>query len=703
MDALIMRHEADERYAARLASVLGEVEASSPSSSQGQGMDVDPPPPTVPRARVMVSLDKHEEVRDVSQEDTTFHLPFFSPPVVHPLPSHYVHSSPAIQVFAHSLSEEDLLYLPTGQNENFAMKADTQVPAYVETLNRFITQPNAIKKLPLLKYYLRRLGHVCPKHIVYWLLAIVCFSKHRETAFEAYDVLLSLHALPTGGAWPARIAKAGSTHVSHPSSAHFLSTAPKGRSMTDNAPVLVWNYPLLEVIFQTIFGAGSSTLSYIDILSQSAELRQATSEAAARDQKLRERLTKQLKKGVAQNNMIDRLEQHAEKHWESEQMAAAGQALQDAKKVELMKDKNLNSFNFSLFALLFAAALHSPSEICVDLDTQELIVCVNAIYRALVDASCQNIISDLEVLLRALLLRLFSQATPKQMPVVLQYLCESLWANLPAAEAEKPEDAFAAAFSHEEEPILGRSRYHSTLFRWCHLTPCSSPILKQVRSGMAWYFLRAMDASYSKHNAPKTSKSGPKTNLPLDESTSGAELGGPLEDPFVVPSAPQQTSPKGAKTQQKYKSAHAVVDLAQVTQFLNASKLPKIASPSEWTMYATWVLLIDIASASFDVSELSSLKKHLTQWDVAFTSWQRNAKEKSNLNLSMARFKDISTITVTKFRVINNSVQREPQDPFATFISPKKTAASASSSTDPAVAPAPDAEVPSPTKRAGRK
>lgn len=259
---------------------------------------------------------------------------------------------------------------------------------------------------------------------------------------------------------------------------------------------------------------------------------------------------------------------------------------------DLQKSLQNSDFHPDNFALFILHISAAFQSGYVKMTNQELVTLLVGIYRAMIDPSCQTITADLQVLALSIFEALFEASDPAAIPRLVHDICEALWLQIP--EAQKMD-------------------FHATYYRWAYLTPCSTKPMRRVRAAMALVFLKAL-----------------------------------ANNPAVPLVAPPELTPN-------YRLGDPLITLANVIDFLNKTRVEK-GSTGNWPRYANWVLLIDIATACFEASDILNIKRAISQWESGLTAFQAPARERAgNFDLQLARFKDLATHSLTKIRVINNS------------------------------------------------
>ena len=273
---------------------------------------------------------------------------------------------------------------------------------------------------------------------------------------------------------------------------------------------------------------------------------------------------------------------------------------------QLEESLKCDEFNADNFALVALHLAAACESGYVKMSREELVTMLVAVYRASVDPSCQTIIVDIQALMLSIYELLFSLVAPSAIPRLVHDICEALWAQIPEAQ---------------------KADFHATYFRWVYLTPCSTKPMRSARSAMAMLFLKAL---------------ANKPTLPI-----------------IAPSAEVAS----------YMLGDPLVTLSDVSEFLVKAKIEK-SPENNWPRFANWILLIDVATACFDAADLPNLKRPISQWETSFSNFHAPARERGTFNLSLARFKDLATHSLTKIRVINNSnsaLQDTPRDAFASW------------------------------------
>lgn len=551
MDEILAKHEADERYSAKLAHALDQITTETDHEAA----------PSAPRSKTrFLSLDANEE--DDFHHETTYLVPYFASTVI-----------PGLEA-----TLAPVQFQAVSKPRRGASASLVNTPENQELFNRFCSQHNAILKLPLLRAYLKR--KICPENVADWLIQIMCRSKSAETAFEAYDVLLTLLPVPATG-WCARIGKAGQVSV-------------QGRSSTRNALPFVLDYPKIRGWLQ-MFGAGAKA----ELIKGNAE--RALYEASP--------LSVSRRRGLNPDEFFAELD--AQTVAFSEEANAATVAAEYRKLEEMHSSRSFNAYNFSLLVLFMAACTHCE---LLKATNEELVQLIVSVYRAIVDPATQSVLADLQTLLIALLQCLSSQTKNGSFPKVTLDLCEALW---------------------KEFPVASQRQFHATLYRWVYVTPCGTPMLRSVRSAMAFVFLQKQN-DLTETLIPSSAAPLPALNVIFAED-------------------------------KKYTSGKAMVTLAQVVTLIGLMKVPGTATADEWSMYADWVLLIDIASACFNASDIANLKRPLAHWQSTFSLFHNKAKERGDFNLARTRFKDLATHSAAVLNIMANSVVSAKADPMKAY------------------------------------
>jgi len=374
MDELLAKHEADERYSAKLAHALDQISTETAHEMA---------PATAQRKARFLSLDTNEA--DDFHHETTYLVAYFSSSQMQAL-------SDRMTPVAHDATESH------SKPRTRSSTTPINTPENQELLNRLCSQPNAILKLPLLKAYLKR--KVCPENVADWLIQILCRSKSAETAFEAYDALLMLLPVPANG-WPAHIGKVGQVSV-------------QGRSSTRNALPFVLDDSRIQSLLQ-LFGAKAK----VELIKGNTE--RALFEASPLSASGRRR-------GGGLNPDEFFAELDAQTIAYSEESNAATVATEYQKLEELHASRSFNAYNFSLLALFIAASTKCGLLKMTHEELLRLLVCV---YRAIVDPAAQSILSDLQILLISLLELLATQTQTSLFPRAVLELCEALWREIP--------------------------------------------------------------------------------------------------------------------------------------------------------------------------------------------------------------------------------------------------------------------------------
>jgi hypothetical protein len=685
MDAILAKQEEDERISLKLASLLEQISSSgsgdgeaaassSPSSSQNNANSNSPSSsssggpfghghqPSQKKTHRVKSLESHEV--DDFHHETSYLVKFFTLTQRHKLASQISQSASYIDYYQHGtpLPSKNIGIGASGSMEEDLVQREIKSPITIDCsdvglsphqetmINKLCDDVNGILKLGVLKQYLKRIP--CPKYIAMWLLHILCCSSHRETAFEAYEMLLSMLPSPEGG-WGARITKNGNLF------SETCAASPTMNSKKRMSP-LVWDFELMTRVW-TMFGAGAegkliekkkleeeieadraANLGDFDTHGRNKDYTMLEGLGVANEKKENNKLlsSSSLRKAVHTANFMERVESHANRV--SDEVIAASLAVDDEAFSKHLSNPNFLPYNFSLLSLLISASSISPKHL--SLSPQEMIKTIVMVYRAMVDPSCQSIISDLQVLLINLYHHfLQSKTNQEEISSVVYRVCEEMWVQFRSEDLEEGAESVevggnvgvgsvpppsSSSSSSLRHPSNSRNKFHATFFRWAYLTPCCDLLMRTIRSSVAFFFLCRQASPLS-------------------------------PPPQPIPTPPSYSSPS------PYTPGNHFFSLQHLNDFLSSTKFPKNVSAAEWAMYSDWVLLIDIASACFDVADLVNHKRALTQWDHAFAKFHKQAKEKGNYDLSMARFKDLATHSFTKLRIINNSVQRP--DPMATF------------------------------------